>query len=134
MSVLITPEVAEFFRKPITAAIATINPDGSPQITYVWYEFDGERFLISTTDDRLKSRNVERDARIGLSMLDPENPFRYVSVRGKVRVTKEHASDLILKLAVRYQGPKGEAYGRSMQGPSRIILTLTPEQVYAKGF
>lgn len=130
----ITPAVAEFLKQPITAAIVTLNPDGSPQLTYVWYEFDGQKFHVSTTDDRVKGRNLERDPRIALSMLDPQNPYRFVSMRGKATITHEGASDLIVRLAVRYQGPEGEAYGRTMQSPSRIIVTLDPETVYANGF
>lgn len=137
MAVAFSPAVAEFLRQPITAAIVTLNTDGSPQVTYVWHEFTGEQFLVSTAEGRTKDRNIRRDNRVAISILDPRDPYRWVSVNGTVAITKPDpgAKELIHRLAIKYQGPEeGDIYGRKMMTPDRIILTITPEKVLTMGF
>lgn len=135
MSVDFPAPVAEFLMQPITAALVTLNADGAPQVTYVWYAFDGQRFFISTTTDRLKARNVQRDPRVALSMLNPQNPYSFVTLRGSVTTTKEGANELIRELAIRYQGPeRGAAYAAKIQSPSRLKLTFDPDHLLVNGF
>ena len=134
MSVSIPAPIAEFLKQPLFAAIATTGDHG-PQLTWVWYEFDGQRFLVSTTDDRVKYRNVQRDPRVAISVNDPANPYRYVAFNCKVTLTRDGASDLIHQLAIRYQGQeKGDTAGQSMRGPKRVILVLEPESMSTYNF
>ncbi len=127
--------VSDFLHRTITAAIVTTNKDGTPQVTYVWYEFDGNRFLVSTTDERVKYRNIMRDNRVVLSMLDPDNPYKFATVRCRATVSRDQADDLIHRLAIKYQGAeRGDKYGRQMASPHRVVLTLEPEKVYINGF
>lgn len=131
------PAVAALIQRnpPIVAAVATINADGSPQVTYVWYEFDGQRFRFSTTDDRVKYRNLQRDPRAVISLLDPDNPYRFVSIPCRATLSKEGATDLILRLAIKYQGEEvGRARGAGMQTPNRVVVTLDPTDFYSYGF
>ncbi|MCO5220032.1 MAG: PPOX class F420-dependent oxidoreductase [Thermomicrobiales bacterium] len=66
------------------ADIATIGPDGSPQVNPVWFGWDGKRVSFSQTKARQKYRNLHKDNRIALSIVDPANPYRYMEIRGKV--------------------------------------------------
>ena len=87
------------------AHLATLNPDGSPQNTPIWFEFDGENILINSSKGRWKDRNMRRDARVALSIIDPDNAYRYLEVRGRVvDITEEEALDHINKLAKMYLG------------------------------
>lgn len=135
MAVSFPAAVTELLHRPIVVATVTINGDGSPQLTYLWYEFDGERFYLSTTSDRKKSKNLQRDPRLTLGFLDPDNPYRYVTVQGRASFTTEAANDLIWRLSIRYLGPeKGEVAARNFQGPNRINIIVDPEQFYTWGF
>ena len=75
---------ADILKKKAFANLATLNADGSPQVTPVWVDFDGKNVLINTARDRVKTRNLEREKRVALSIADPENPYRYVSFQGRV--------------------------------------------------
>ncbi|HEY8450507.1 MAG TPA: PPOX class F420-dependent oxidoreductase [Bacillota bacterium] len=134
MPVHFSAEVATFLRRPIVSCLATINADGTPHLSYVWHEFTGDAFLISTEESRVKARNLARDGRAALSVLDPDNPYRWITVNGRVTITREGANDLILRLALHYQGEAGRAYGQQLQGPGRVVLILAPERLTVTGF
>jgi PPOX class probable F420-dependent enzyme len=91
--------------KPSTCYIATTMADGSPQLTQTWVDTDGEHILINTVQGFQKVRNVERDPRVAVTVADPDNPRRYVAVRGRVvGVTAEGGAEHIEKLAQKYLG------------------------------
>lgn len=110
---------------PGIAHLATLGPDGSPHTSPVWYEWTGSELLISHTKSRQKFRNVERDTRVALSILDPEDPYRYIEVRGTVEIIDDPEAELIHRLAKKYQGkdryeaPVGE----------RVIFKIIPTKV-----
>jgi PPOX class probable F420-dependent enzyme len=74
----------DLFKKKAFANLATLMPDGQPQVTPVWVDFDGHHVVINTAQGRQKDKNLKRDGRVALSIMDPDNPYRYLEVRGRV--------------------------------------------------
>jgi PPOX class probable F420-dependent enzyme len=84
MSISLSPEAKKLIDRPNFAHLATLMPDGSPHSTPVWVGREGEHLVIGTSDGSLKARNTGRDARVALSMVDFENPYEEVQIRGRV--------------------------------------------------
>lgn len=125
----IPPEFHDLFEKRTFAHVATLWPDGSPHSTPVWVDYDAEadRILVNTERGRRKEKNVRNDPRVAISMTDPDNPYRMLSVTGEVEeVTTEGAREHIDELARRYTGR--EEYGNPIQ-TERVILSIRPERV-----
>jgi PPOX class probable F420-dependent enzyme len=122
----------DLFRKKAFAHLATLMSDGSPQTSPVWCDFDGECVLINTERARLKFKNMKRDARVALSISDPDDPYRYLEVRGRVIETTEKGADaLIDKLAKRYMGV--DKYPYTKPDDVRVTLRIRPERVSSMG-
>lgn len=122
----------KLLREPAFCEIATIMPDGSPQITQTWVDTDGEHILINTSETRQKTRNVQRDPRVAVNVVDPANQYRIASVRGRVvEVTTEGADDQIDRLAHKYLGQ--ERYPFRNPAEVRVILKIAPEKINAQG-
>ena len=102
--------------------------DGSPQVTPVWVDYDGENILINTSRGRQKMKNIKRDPRVALSIQDPDNPYRKLIVRGRVvEETEQGADEHIDKLAKKYTG--SDTYQNRTPGMVRVILKIKPEHV-----
>ncbi len=87
------------------ACLTTLMKDGSPQMTPIWFNSDGKHILINSSVGRVKDRNMRRDPRIALVIIDPKNPYRYLQIRGKVvEITTEGARQHIDSLAKKYRG------------------------------
>ena len=84
MSQAIPEKYRDLFQKRAFASLGTLMPDGSPQVTPVWCDFDGEYVIFNSAKGRQKDRNVRRDPRVALAIMDPENPYRYLEIRGHV--------------------------------------------------
>ncbi|MGH9878976.1 MAG: PPOX class F420-dependent oxidoreductase, partial [Nitrososphaerales archaeon] len=84
MTEVIPNKYRDLFDKRIFAGLVTLMPDGSPQVTPVWIDFDGEHVLFNTAAGRQKDKNLQRDGRVALMLVDPDNPYRYLEVRGHV--------------------------------------------------
>ncbi len=113
------------------AHIVTLMEDGSPQVSPVWVDHDGTHVLFNTAEGRQKPRNIARDPRVALSVLDSENPYRYLEVRGRVvEVTSEGGWEHICKLSEKYTG--NPEFGGSRE-ETRIIVKILPEHVVASG-
>ena len=123
------PEVAQkLFREPNFAHLATLMPDGSPQVTPVWVDFDGKFILVNTAEGRRKPKNVRRDPRVALDVTSHDDPYRMVTVRGRVvEVTHDGADELIDKLAKKYLGQ--DKYPFRAPGERRVIFKIEPESV-----
>ena len=107
--------------------LATVMPDGTPQVTPVWVDTDGQHVLINTAAGRLKDRNLRRDPRVGIDVTDSENQYHYVQIRGRVvDMTTEGAEEHINELHRRYNG-SGEYPLRP--GEQRVIFKIAPDHV-----
>jgi len=104
--------------------LATVSAKGTPQVTPVWFEADGEYILINTNEGRVKDRNMkERPNSIAMVIQDPQDPYRYLGLRGKVvATTTESADEHINKLSLTYDG-KPWTY---REGQKRIIFKIQP--------
>jgi len=125
------PETAQkLFREPNFAHLATLMPDGSPQVTPVWVDYDGRHILVNTAEGRQKPRNIRRDPRVAIDIISREDPYRMVTVRGRVvEVSNEGADEHIDKLAKKYLGQ--DKYPFRAPGERRVIFRIEPENVTA---
>jgi PPOX class probable F420-dependent enzyme len=132
MSQVIPQQYLDLFQKKAFAHLVTLMPDGSPQTTPVWCDFDGTHVLINTAAGRQKDKNLQRDGRVALSMTDPDNPYRYLEVRGRVAErTSKGAEEHIDKMAKKYMGQ--DKYPYRQPGDQRVIFKITPEHVTQMG-
>lgn len=114
------------------AHIATIGPKGEPQVNPVWFDYDGEYVKFSQTKGRQKYKNVQRDERIALSIVDPNNPFRYIEVRGRVDQIEEDSDNAFInKMAKKYINQDVYPYNRPED--ERIVLYVKPEHTTQMG-
>ncbi|MCC4909210.1 PPOX class F420-dependent oxidoreductase [Microbacterium sp. cx-59] len=122
----------DLLRKPSPCFLSTLMPDGSPQVTETWVDTDGEHIIINTVVGYVKVRNVERDPRVAVAIQDPENPFRYIQVRGEVTaMTTDGGAASIESLSQKYTGRPYPWYGGRDQ--QRIILTITAKSISGQG-
>ena len=109
------------------AHLATLMKDGSPQVTPIWVDHDGDFILVNTAEGRLKLRNVSRDPRVAISITDQKDPYTMVAIRGKaVSITTKGADEHIEKLSIKYLGRK---YPWRSPGQKRTIIKIRPEHV-----
>jgi PPOX class probable F420-dependent enzyme len=128
----IPDDYKDLFDKKAFANLATVMPDGSPQVTPVWVDFDGENVLVNSARGRQKDKNMRQNAKVALSILDPDNPYRYLEVRGRVsEVTEEGASDHIDKMAKKYMGV--DKYPYRSAGEVRVLYKIKPERTSHMG-
>jgi hypothetical protein len=129
---MIPEKYADLFQKKAFGTLATLNSDGSPQATPVWCDWDGTHVLVNSAKGRRKDRNLRRDPRVALSIQDPDNPYRYLEVRGKVvEVTEQGADDHINKMAKKYLGV--EVYPYRQPGEVRVLYRIEPERFSSMG-
>ena len=121
------PEKYQDLLKPETKAylfLATIMPDGSPQVTPVWFDNDGEHILINTNEGRIKDRNMKDRPNVAMVIQDPADSYRYLQIRGEVvEYTREGADEHIDMLAHRYRGKPWDY----QPGQKRIIFKIRPD-------
>lgn len=123
---------ADLLKKPAFANLGTLMSDGSPQVTPVWVDYDGKHILFNSALGRVKDKNVRRDPRVSLSIVDPENPYRYMEIRGRVvEITQNGADDHINKLSQKYLGKPTYPYRKS--GEVRVMYKIEPERVSSMG-
>ena len=123
---------ADLLKKPAFANLATLNADGSPHVTPVWVDFDGTHLIVNTARGRVKAKNLAREPRVALSIADPENPYRYLGIRGRVTEMTEAGGDAhIDKMAKKYLGK--DTYPYRAPGEVRVIVKIAPEKVHAIG-
>ena len=108
------------------AILATINPDGSPQTSVLWVGRDGNDLLFSTVAGRVKHRNMERDPRVSVTVLDSADPENYVELRGRVSMTPEVGRALDTRLAWKYDGRDP---GEDRPGAVRVVVRMVVEKV-----
>ena len=122
----------DLFDKKTFAHVATVGADGRPQVTPVWVDYDGTHVRFNTARGRVKDRNLQARPSIALSVQDPENPYRYVQLRGRVTEMTEQGADAhIDALAKKYLGQ--DRYPFRQPGEKRVIVKIAPEQVQGMG-
>lgn len=124
----LSAELQQLLRKRVICFFATTMPDGSPQLTQTWIDTDGTFILINTVEGHQKLRNVRRDPRVIMSVLDPAHWEHAVSIRGRVvDITTEGAALHFQRLIGRYLGDESYPYGRP--GQVRVLLKIAPEKI-----
>jgi len=122
----------DLFQKKAFGHLATLMPDGSPQVTPVWVDYDGQHVLVNTAAGRQKDRNLQRDGRVALSIADPDNPYRYLEVRGTVvERTLQGADAHIDSLAKRYVDK--DTYPFRQPGEVRVLYKIRPDHTTHMG-
>ena len=127
----LTEDQVALLREKVLAHVATIMPDGSPQVTPVWVDTDGEAVLFNTAKGRLKHRNLSRDPRIAISITDRSDDYRTVVIRGRAELIDEGADELIDRLAKKYRGL--DRYPFRQPGEERVTVRVLPESIHRRG-
>ena len=118
--------------KKAFAHIATLQPDGSPQVTPVWFDYTSGAIRVNTAKGRIKARNLSVGSKVALSILDPDNPYRYIQIRGTVsKETTEGADAHIDSLAKKYLGK--DVYPWRSDKETRVMYQITPSAVHTMG-
>ena len=131
MAHVIPDKYIDLFQKKALAHLATLMADGRPQVTPVWCEFDGRHVLINTAVGRQKDKNLVHDGRVALSIVDPDNPYRYIEVRGRVAERTEQGADAhIDRLSRKYLGTP---YPYRQAAETRVLFRIEPESVTTMG-
>jgi PPOX class probable F420-dependent enzyme len=129
---VIPEKFRDIFQKKAFAHIATLMPDGSPHVTPLWCEYDGTHIWINSAKGRVKDKNMRRDARVALSLQDPDNAYRYIQIRGKVvEITEKGAEEHIDKFAKKYTGK--DKYQKPSPDQVRVIYKIKPEKANTMG-
>ncbi|MGC9523647.1 MAG: PPOX class F420-dependent oxidoreductase [Anaerolineae bacterium] len=131
MAVDIPKAYMDLFERRAFASLATLMPDGSPHVTPVWVLYEAPYVLVNTARGRVKDRNVHEDPRVAMAIIDPDNPYRYLAIQGRVvKATEKGAVDVINQMNMKYQGdptyplPEGEV---------RVTYLIEPENVWGSG-
>ena len=128
----IPEQYRDLFQKKAFAHLATVNADGTPQVTPVWVDFDGTNVRFNSARGRVKDRNLRRNPRIALAIMDPDNPYRYLRVSGRVvEITEQGADQHIDVLAKKYLGK--DKYPFRQPGEVRVMYRILPERVGTQG-
>ena len=130
--VALNEKQAKLFLDKNLGAVATIREDGTPQVTPVWVDYDGEHVLFNTAAPRAKWKNLKRDPRVTVEVHSLENPYEYVTVSGTAEIDEdeERANRHIDKMSLKYRGIP--TYQNHNPGERRVIVRVKPERVYPK--
>ncbi|MGE5849864.1 MAG: PPOX class F420-dependent oxidoreductase [Candidatus Methylomirabilota bacterium] len=132
MAVTIPDRFRDLLTKKAFASLATVMADGSPQVTPVWFDFDGTHLRVNSAKGRVKDRNMRRSGRVAVAILDPENPYRHMAIRGRVEEITEAGADAhIDSLSKKYLGK--DRYPNRRPGEVRVIYRIRPERVHTMG-
>jgi PPOX class probable F420-dependent enzyme len=126
----LTEEQVRLLKGRNFASVGTVGPDGVPQVTPNWVDWDGERVVLNTAEGRVKPRNIRERPVISVCVVNHENPYQYVSITGPAEISDDGAEDHINELSRRY-------FGRDYnyrEGEKRLIVRVTPRRVFARGF
>ena len=122
----------DLLERPLLAILATIMPDGSPQATPLWFDFDGQYVRVNSAKGRVKDRNMRRDPRVALVIVDDQNPYRYLQIRGRVvEIIEGDVARLhINELSQRYTG---RDWTSLQPDEERVMYCIQPQYVSVKG-
>ncbi len=128
----LTDDLISLLRQPSNCYLVTLMPDGSPQVTQTWVDTDGLHVIINTVEGYVKIRNIERDPRVAVAIVDPSDPFRYFQVRGRVVAsTTDGGAAHIEMLSRKYTGEPYPWYGGRDQ--VRVIISIEADAITSMG-
>ena len=125
----LTEAQSRMFTDPYYGVVATVRPDGSPHQSVVWVDYDGENVVVNTAEGRAKPRHIRANPNASVTVVDPENPYRWIAVSGPVEMSEEGAAEHINKLSHKYRGRDYDL----PPGQQRLIVRVKPERVTAYG-
>ncbi len=132
MSIAFPENYRDLFQKKAFGSLSTLMPDGSPQTTPVWVDYQDGDLWVNSALGRQKDKNVRRDPRVAVAIIDPDNAYRYVEVRGRVReITQNGADAHIDKMARKYLGQ--DKYPFRAPGEQRVLYKIAIEKAEASG-
>ena len=132
MADVLSEKARALISRPVLASLATLNPDGSPQITPLWVDLDGDDVVFNTAQGRKKARNLERDSRVAVTVIDPDDPYNVVAFQGTVTdVTTDGADAHIDALAKKYLGV--DTYPMRREGEVRVRVTVRTDRIAMQG-
>ena len=129
MAMKIPDQFRDLFEKKAFAHLATIMKDGTPQVTPVWCDYDGTHVRINSAKGRIKDKNMRRNRKVAFSIQDPDNPYRFIAVRGEVVEIKDNADDDINALAKKYINQ--DKYPYKAPNEVRVTYKIRPDYVLA---
>jgi PPOX class probable F420-dependent enzyme len=128
----LTDQQREFLANPFVGTATTLRSDGSPHNTVVWIEADDDAVSFNTAEGRAKPKHLRRDPRVAITVVDPQNPYRWISVNGRAELTHEDADAQIDRLAKKYIDK--DVYPWHKPEEQRVTVRISPEQIDATGF
>ena len=132
MTAQIPEKFMDLVRQPAFANLATLMKDGSPHVTPVWFDYDGSFVRVNSAVGRVKDRNMRNNPRVALSIMDPQNPYRYLEIRGRVtEISREGADEHIDALAKKYLN--AERYPHRSASEVRVMYKIVPEHISTLG-
>jgi PPOX class probable F420-dependent enzyme len=132
MPAAIPEKYLDLFQKKTFASLGTLMPDGQPQVTPVWVDFDGQHVVVNSAKGRVKDRNMRRDPRVSMALIDPDNPYRHLQVQGHVvEITEDGADQHIDKMAKKYLGQ--DKYPFRRPGEVRVLYKIEPDRTVVMG-
>ncbi len=127
----LTPEHREFLENPYFATATTLREDGSPHNTVVWVDVDDRGVFYNTVTTRAKGRHLARDPRTAVTVIDPQDPFKWITVSGTAELSTEDGNETIDRLSFKYTGR--EKYASHKPGEQRVTVRIHPEKITATG-
>jgi PPOX class probable F420-dependent enzyme len=120
-----------FLEKPFVGVVTDLRPDGSPHSTVVWVDVDDEGVSFNTAWPRAKPRYLQNDPRVSLTVLDPDDPYRWIAIDGTVTLVEEGANEQIDRLAMKYRGL--DSYPWHKPEETRVSVRIRPTRIEARG-
>jgi PPOX class probable F420-dependent enzyme len=127
----LTAAQREFLEKPFVGTITDLRPDGSPHATVVWVDVDDKGVSFNTAYGRAKPTYIADDGRVSLTVIDPQDPYRWISVSGTATLVDEGADDHIDRLAKKYIG--ADTYPFRQPGERRVTVRIAVENIDSRG-
>ncbi|NJP65995.1 TIGR03618 family F420-dependent PPOX class oxidoreductase [Streptomyces spiramenti] len=134
MAAQLSDKLKETLDSKMFVTVATVQPDGSPQLSPVWVTHADGDVLISTTEDRRKTRNLARDPRVTVMVNPAESPYSYAEIRGTAELVPDPEGRLIDELSLKYTGKRYAEFNSSAgQDAPRVVVRITPQKIVGQG-
>jgi PPOX class probable F420-dependent enzyme len=133
MSAVLSDRLKSVLDGKVFIVVGTLQPDGSPQLSPVWVKRDGDDLLFSTTVDRRKYLNLQRDPRVTAVVLNPESPYEYAEIRGTAEMTTDDGHELVDEISRKYTGKDYKDFNpASVDDAQRVIVRIRPQKVVGR--